>query len=42
MGYIMELRKFVGSQPLILTGAGVLLVDNSGRILLQHRTDNGC
>ncbi|SDN29978.1 ADP-ribose pyrophosphatase YjhB, NUDIX family [Fictibacillus solisalsi] len=42
MGYIMELRKLVGSRPLIMTGACVLLVDEKGDLLLQKRKDNGC
>jgi 8-oxo-dGTP pyrophosphatase MutT (NUDIX family) len=40
MGYISELRKLVGTTPIIMTGACVLLCD-SGRLLLQRRTDNG-
>ncbi|AWB45678.1 ADP-ribose pyrophosphatase [Paenibacillus sp. CAA11] len=40
MGYIMELRKLVGSRPLIMTGACVLLCSHQ-RLLLQRRTDNG-
>lgn len=40
MGYIMELRKQVGTRPLIMTGACVLvLADDS--LLLVKRTDNG-
>ncbi|CAH1059550.1 NUDIX hydrolase [Paenibacillus pseudetheri] len=39
--YIMELRKQVGSRPLIMAGACVLLC-NEQQILLQRRTDNGC
>lgn len=38
----MELRKAVGRRPLIQTGAGVLVVDAAGRVLLQRRSDNGC
>ena len=41
MGYIMELRKFVGSRPLIAAGAGVILVNDKCEILLQKRRDNG-
>jgi ADP-ribose pyrophosphatase YjhB (NUDIX family) len=41
-GYVMELRKVVGSRPLILAGAGVIVVDQTDRILLVHRSDNGC
>jgi 8-oxo-dGTP pyrophosphatase MutT (NUDIX family) len=40
LGYIMELRKLVGSRPLIMTGACVLLCSNQS-LLLQRRTDNG-
>ncbi|WP_379133667.1 GNAT family N-acetyltransferase [Paenibacillus sp. sgz500958] len=42
MGYIMNLRRQVGTQPLIMAGACVIVRDNLGRILLQHRVDNGC
>jgi len=40
MGYIMDLRKIVGTRPLIMTGACVLLIRN-GTLLLEKRTDNG-
>ncbi|MBP1996932.1 NUDIX hydrolase [Paenibacillus eucommiae] len=40
MGYIMELRKIVGSRALINAGACVLLCSKQ-RLLLQLRTDNG-
>lgn len=40
MGYILDLRKLVGSRPIITTGASVLLCEN-GCLLLQRRTDNG-
>lgn len=36
----MELRRFVGSRPIIATGACVLLCKNQ-YLLLQRRTDNG-
>ena len=39
--YVAELRKLVGSRPLILCAAGVIFIDGEGRILLQQRTDNG-
>lgn len=41
MGYIMDLRKIVGTRPLIMAGACVLLVDKQERLLLQLRRDNG-
>ncbi|MFZ3577779.1 NUDIX hydrolase, partial [Virgibacillus sp. DJP39] len=42
MGYIMDLRKLVGSRPLIIAGASVLLIDENERLLLQLRKDNNC
>ena len=38
--YIMDLRKFVGHQTLIQCGAGVIIVNNVGEILLGRRADN--
>jgi len=40
MNYIMDLRKVVGSRPLIMTGANVILLDSNKRLLLQLRKDN--
>ncbi len=40
MGYIMDLRKFVGSRPLIMAGACVLVFNEEGQLLLQRRTDS--
>ncbi|SEN49969.1 ADP-ribose pyrophosphatase YjhB, NUDIX family [Mesobacillus persicus] len=37
MGYVEDLRKIVGHRPLILVGAVTVLVDESGRILLEQR-----
>ena len=39
MGYIMELRKLVGSRPLIMAGSCVLVFNEEGHLLLQRRTD---
>lgn len=39
MGYIEEIRALVGHRPLILVAAAVLVVDDAGRVLLQHRVD---
>ena len=41
MGYILDLRKVVGHRPLIMTCAGVLLVNEQNQLLLQRRADNG-
>lgn len=40
MGYILDLRKHVGSRPLIMAGACVLVFDGEGRLLLQKRSDS--
>ena len=40
MGYIMDLRAFVGHRPLIQVGSSVIVEDGQGQILLQLRTDN--
>lgn len=39
--YIHELRSRVGHWPVIMVGAGVIVLDDAGRILLMHRSDNG-
>ena len=41
-GYIMELRKYVGSRPLLQLGGSVIVINAAGELLLQRRTDNGC
>lgn len=41
MPYIMDLRRYIGSSPLILTGSTVIVEDDQGRILLQRRVDTG-
>ena len=41
MGYILDLRKELGSRPLITAGAGVLIINDKNEILLGKRTDNG-
>lgn len=40
--YIMDLRKLVGHRPLIQVGAGIIVEDQNGKILLQLRHDNHC
>ncbi|MFH9005862.1 NUDIX hydrolase [Streptomyces afghaniensis] len=41
MAYIEELRSLVGTRPLILPGAAVIVSDASGSILLLQRADTG-
>lgn len=38
--YYWNLRKVVGKIPLIINAAGVVLMDENRKILLQKRTDN--
>lgn len=40
MGYIQDLRVFIGTSPIIMVGAGVIIYDKQQGILLQQRTDN--
>lgn len=39
--YIRDLRQLVGSRPLILVAAGVIVEDVPGSVLLQRRADDG-
>lgn len=39
MGYIEKLRKVVGSDPLLLVGVAVAVINDKGQILLQKRND---
>ncbi|WP_406944287.1 NUDIX hydrolase [Halobacillus sp. SY10] len=41
MNYVKELRKEVGTRPLILPGAVVIIENEQQEILLQHRKDGG-
>ena len=40
MGYIMDLRKIVGHRTLLMPGAGAIIGDGKGNILLQLRKDD--
>ena len=40
MSYVRELRNLVGSRPLLVPGAAVLIFDSQNRLLLQCRQDN--
>ncbi|MFT9599135.1 NUDIX hydrolase [Mesobacillus sp.] len=39
MGYIEDLRKDIGHQPLILVGVAVAVINEQGEFLLQKRHD---
>ena len=40
MGYIMDLRRFVGHGPLLQCAGSVIIENEKGEILLGRRTDN--
>lgn len=42
MSYIMNLRKKIGTEPLIMVGACVLIFNERKQLLLQLRIDNKC
>lgn len=39
--YVEYIRKFVGSCPIILTGASVIVRNSQRHVLFQQRSDNG-
>jgi 8-oxo-dGTP pyrophosphatase MutT (NUDIX family) len=39
--YVADLRKLVGTRPLILPGTSVVVTDSAARILLLERVDTG-
>ena len=41
MDYILQLRQYIGHRPLLIVGAGILLLDEQNRLLLMKRSDNG-
>ncbi|MET3289917.1 UNVERIFIED_CONTAM: 8-oxo-dGTP pyrophosphatase MutT (NUDIX family) [Brevibacillus sp. OAP136] len=42
MEYVKEMRKLIGTKPLLICGAGVLFFDDAGRVLMLQRSDNLC
>jgi ADP-ribose pyrophosphatase YjhB (NUDIX family) len=39
MDYIGNLRQYIGTQPIIMCGACVIIVNEKNEILMHHRTD---
>lgn len=39
--YVTRMRELVGSRPLLLAAAGVIVQSSDARLLLQRRTDDG-
>jgi 8-oxo-dGTP pyrophosphatase MutT (NUDIX family) len=42
MDYILQLRQYIGHRPILLIGAGILILDEQNRLLMLKRTDNNC
>jgi hypothetical protein len=42
MDYILQLRQYIGHRPILIVGAGILIVDAQNRLLLIKRSDNSC
>ncbi len=40
--YLKEMRRLVGTRPLIVCGAAALMIDAQQRALFHHRADNDC
>ncbi|MHA7966767.1 NUDIX hydrolase [Paenibacillus sp. CAU 1782] len=38
--YMKEMRRLVGSRPILMCGASVILYNSEGEVLMLHRTDN--
>jgi 8-oxo-dGTP pyrophosphatase MutT (NUDIX family) len=41
VGYVADLRKVVGTAPLIVAGAAIVVLNKQNQVLLGRRTDNG-
>lgn len=39
MEYIKAIRQLIGSRPFIFPGATIVVINNEGQVLLQHRKD---
>jgi len=39
MGYIANIRKYVGHEPILTAGVGLLVFNNENKVLMQLRTD---
>ncbi|PMU46109.1 ADP-ribose pyrophosphatase, partial [Pseudomonas sp. GP01-A3] len=39
MNYIKDLRKFIGTKPIIAPGSAIVVLNNENELLLQLRSD---
>jgi 8-oxo-dGTP pyrophosphatase MutT (NUDIX family) len=42
MDYIGDLRKLIGTQPIIMCGANVIIINRDKQILMHHRRERDC
>ncbi len=42
MGYILQLRQYIGHRPILMVGAAILVLDEQDRLLMMKRSDSGC
>jgi ADP-ribose pyrophosphatase YjhB (NUDIX family) len=42
MDYILQLRRYIGHRPVVMVGAGILVLDKQDRLLMMKRSDSGC
>lgn len=40
--YIKYMRNIIGTKPLLICGAGIIILDDNNRVLMQLRRDNDC
>lgn len=40
--YIKDIRAIIGTRPLLICGAGIIVLDDHNRVLMQLRKDNNC
>ena len=38
--YIKEMRKLIGTRPLLMCGSSVIIINSEGQVLMLHRSDN--
>jgi 8-oxo-dGTP pyrophosphatase MutT (NUDIX family) len=41
MSYVSDIRRLVGSKPIVLVGATIIVLNDKGEILLNRRSDTG-
>ena len=42
MDYLLQLRQLIGHRPILMVGTAILVVDETNRLLMLKRADNGC